>query len=361
MGTILVDSIRHKMIITVGTTFPEFWQYGPEEIAIVNSTQAQIDQAFPNRKNLLINTTWFGPQFDNNEWAKIQQLIADGTEFDNLFLLAVIDPMYLMDRDLELIQTALKISTTYHIGMYADSLYEWNFHSFTVAQRCPNYTEQELLPTGLDCAFLLYQRKPRPHRLHLTQLLIAENLLDRGIVTLGSNHNHSYDWTEGKEVPIVLTINDTPEDYKHNGQHNEFSGIPNDLVSIGRLDVWQRCFLNVVSETEFESTKPRFVTEKMWKPMIGLRPFLIHGQTNTYTWLRNQGFRTFNQFWSHIPVETDPDVHATTVQVLTYVSAQSPQQLHDMYNMMWSDIKHNQDRYREFAQEQQHKMEHVFQ
>lgn len=349
------------MIVTVGTTFPESWQYGAEEIAIVTSTQAQIDRAFANQRNLLINTTWFGPQFDNDAWRQVEQLIAQQAQFDNLFLLAVIDPMYLMSQDLERMQTALGIATTYRIGMYADSEHEWNFHSFTVAEKCPQYHDSDLEPTQIDQAFLLYQRKPRPHRLHLTQQLIAHDLLRHGTVTLGSNDNHNHDWTEGNEVPLVLTIDDSPANYQHNGAHNEFNGIPNDLVSIGRLDVWQRCFLNVVSETEFESTKPRFVTEKMWKPMIGLRPFLIHGQINTYTWLRNKGFRTFNQFWSHIPVETDPDVHATTVQVLTYVSAQSSQQLHDMYTMMWPDIKHNQDRYREFAQQQRYKMEHVFQ
>ena len=348
------------MIECVGTTFPKSWQYGAEEIAIFESTQAQIDRAFPAQRNLLINTTWFGPQFDNGQWTKIQHMIRDHKQFDNLFLLAVIDPMYLMPQDLILIQTELAIRTTYRIGMYADSPHEWNFHAFTVADKSPEYREQDLMPTQLDQAFLLYQRKPRPHRLYLTQQLIAHNLLEHGTVTLGSNENHDYDWTQGHEAPIVLTIDDSPANYQHNGSADEFSGIPNDLVSIGRLDVWQRCFLNVVSETEFENTRPRFVTEKMWKPIIGLRPFLIHGQTDTYAWLRSQGFRTFNHYWSHVPVETNPDVHATTVQVLKWLSEKSPLQLQDLYNQMWTDIKHNQSRYREFAQEQQYKMAHVF-
>lgn len=361
MGRIFTDPTGNTMITVIGTTFPESWQYGPEEIAIVDCTQVQIDQHFANQRNLLINTTWFGPQFDNSEWHKIQQLIATGAEFDNLFLLAAIDPMYLMDQDLELIQSSLGIKQTYRIGMYADSPYEWNFHSFTVAQHCPQYSKQDLQPTEFAKAFLLYQRKPRPHRLELTQRLIQENILDRGTVTLGSNEDHNYDWTQGGSIPLVLTINDSPADYKHNGQHTEFGGIPNDLVSIGRLDVWQQCFLNVVSETEFESWKPRFVTEKMWKPIIGLRPFLIHGQTETYAWLRNQGFKTFNQHWPHIAVETDPDTHTTTVQVLKYVSAMTADQLGQLYSEMLSDIQHNRQRYWEFSQEQQYKMEHLFQ
>lgn len=348
------------MIVTVGTTFPESWQYGAEEIAIVKSTQAQIDREFANQRNLLINTTWFGPQFHNGQWQQIQQLIADHAVFDNLFLLAVIDPMYLMPQDLEHMQTALGIHTTYRIGMYADSPHEWNFHSFVVAEKCPDYLDSDLEPGELDQAFLLYQRKPRPHRLHLTRQLIAHDLLRHGTVTLGSNENHNYDWTQGGEVPIVLTIDDSPANYKHNGSPDEFAGIPNDLVSIGRLDVWRRCFLNVVSETEFENSRPRFVTEKMWKPIIGLRPFLIHGQTDTYAWLRSQGFRTFNHYWSHVPVETHSDVHATTVAVLKWLSTHTAQQLQDLYAEMKPDIVYNRDRYRKFAQEQRYKMAHVF-
>ena len=350
------------MITVIGTTFPESWQYGPEEIEIFKLTADQIEQHFSNQTNLLINTTWFGPGFaqNNNNWAQVEQLIDASDSYDNLFLLSVIDPMYLRDQDVETIQAGLHIQNTYLIGMYADSPFEWNFHSFITAQKSPVYTEEEISPTIFDKAFLLYQRKPRPHRLELTKRLIKENLLEHGIVTLGSNENHDYDWTNGDEIPIVLTIDDNPANYKHNGKHDEFGGIPNDLVTLGRLDIWQTCLLNVVSETEFESWKPRFITEKMWKPIIGLRPFLIHGQTSIYSWLRNHGFRTFNHYWSHIDVETNPDVHATTVEVLKYLSAKSADELMELYTTMLPDIKHNRDRYYEFAKEQRYKMENLF-
>lgn len=348
------------MTTVIGTTFPESWQYGPEEIEIFASTHRQIDQHFADQKNLLINTTWFGPQFNNQEWPKIQQLMLQEQEFDNLFLLAVIDPQYLRTQELEEIQQKLKIKNTYLVGMYEDSKYEWNFHAVTVAKHCPIYNEQDILPDHFDKAFLLYQRKPRPHRLEITKLLIDRNLLSRGTVTLGSNENHDYDWTEQNDIPMVLTIDDRPSDYKHNGKEYEFSGIPNDLVSIGRLDIWRQCFLNVVSETEFESWKPRFVTEKMWKPIIGLRPFLIHGQTKTYPWLRKHGFRTFNHYWPHIDVEGQEDVHQTTLAVLEWLSAKTSQDLMSMYDQMLPELKYNKHRYYEFAKEQCYKMHHLF-
>ena len=64
------------MLMRIGTTFPPSWQYGPEEIEMVDNTSRQIEARFPNERNLLINTTWFGPQYKdvNDEWLKIEKL-----------------------------------------------------------------------------------------------------------------------------------------------------------------------------------------------------------------------------------------------------------------------------------------------
>jgi hypothetical protein len=118
--------------------------------------------------------------------------------------------------------------------------------------------------------------------------------------------------------------------------------------------------VNVVSETEFDNHKPRFVTEKMWKPILGLRPFLIHGQTQTYQWLRNHGFKTFNHIWQHIDVEGSPDVHGSTVEVLKWLSQKSSQQLMSIFEQILPDLRHNQNRYYQFAQEQKYKMSHLW-
>ena len=103
-----------------------------------------------------------------------------------------------------------------------------------------------------------------------------------------------------------------------------------------------------------------FVIEKMWKPIIGLRPFLIHGQTKTYSWLRQHGFRTFNHYWPHIDVEGNPDVHETTVAVLEWISSKTPEQRAYLYSLMLPDLQYNKKRYSQFAQEQYHKMHHLF-
>jgi hypothetical protein len=63
------------MICEIGIKFPIKEQFGRQEHQIYNSIRQQIDQKFPLENNLIINLTWFGPQFDNGEWQKLQTLI----------------------------------------------------------------------------------------------------------------------------------------------------------------------------------------------------------------------------------------------------------------------------------------------
>jgi hypothetical protein len=347
------------MITVIGTTFLKDWQYGPDEIEIFDLTGKQVEANFSNQQNLLINTTWFGSQFNNNEWPKIEKLIADGQTFDNLFLLSVIDPLYLSKDDLRYIEQNLKIKNTYRIGMFDNSPFEWNFHAIANAKHCPEYKISEVLLTHPEYVFLLYQRKPRRHRVEITNLLLEKNLDKRGIITLGSNKNASVDWSEGLSGPVI-TIDDHPNAYKHNGNHDDFNGIPNDLVTLGRLDIWQQSFLNIASETEFNNWDPILVTEKTWKPMIGLRPFIVHGQNGIYPWLYRNGFKTFNRYWPHIPVEQGEDQHGNVVAVIEFLCEKSTAELVSMYNDMLPDLEYNRERFYEFSQEQNYKMRHLF-
>jgi hypothetical protein len=345
----------------IGTTFPANHQYGPDEIEIFKSTADQINEKFAGQRNLLINTTWFGPQFANGEWEKVEKLIASNATFDNLFLLSVIDPVYLTEDDIKYLESNLKTKSTYRIGMFDGSKLEWNFHSIVSAKHCCDLPADTLKLVDPVYAFLLYQRKPRRHRVELTRLLIEQGFHSKGIITLGTNKNSSYDWTEGLGSEL-LAIDDPPGNYHHgNDKPDDFGGIPNDLVTLGRLDIWQRHFLNVASETEFNQWHPRFVTEKTWKPIIGLRPFVIHGQSSVYSWLQNNGFQTFNHYWSHIPCDTGDDQHGNVLDVIDFLCKKSKEELVCMYADMLPVLEYNRSRFFEFAQEQKYKMNHLFQ
>lgn len=345
------------MVKSIGTGFPLSWQYGPEEQHIFHSTVRQVDVKFANERNLVINTTWFGSQFDNGIW---QQALELQGEFDNLFLLSVIDPLYLSFDDLETLVRLYKIKKVYRIGMFENSKHEWNFHAIVGKDLMPRYTEEEVLLRDLEYVYMLYQRKPRQHRVEITNLLRDQDLLQHGIVTLGSPGD--FDWHRGLTFTPIC-IEDSADNYKHNGSKQDFGGVPNDLVTLGRLDLWQKHFLNIVSETVFDEWEPLLVTEKMWKPMIGLRPFLVHGNPKTYAWLRNRGFRTFNQYWPHIAVEEVYDgfgPHDAVTQTIKFLADFGTEGLIQMYRDMAADLTYNKARFYEFSQEQTYRMENIF-
>jgi len=341
------------MVERVGTTFPKYSEYGKYEVHIFNSLVKQVENKFKDKSNLVINTTWFGPQFDNIQW---QKALSFTNNFDNLFLLSVIDPLYLQNEDLDILLEKYKVKNVYKIGMFEDSIYEWNFHALIGNNVMPKYSEQEVLLQDPKYVYMLYQRKPRYHRIEITEILRQRNLLQNGIVTLGGPdpetkwEGHHKDWE-------VLKIEDYPENYLGAGDAKDaFGGVPDDLATVGRLDLWRSHFLNISSETVFDEWDPLLVTEKMWKPMIGFRPFLVHGNPRTYKWLRDRGFRTFNKYWKHIDAET-LGAHDTVWQVIEFLKTQD---LSKMYIDMLPDLRYNKERFYEFSLEQEYKMENIF-
>lgn len=342
------------MIVQLGNHFPRNWRYGPDEIDIIATTNQQIQEHFPDQRNLFINTTWFGSQYDNNCWHEAINLEGD---FDNLFLLCVIDPEYISKHDLELIVSRYNIKNVYRIGMYEGSPYEWNFHAIIANDA---YTEEQVVMQSADFAYMLYQRKPRLHRIEITNILREQpHLLERGIVTLGGVAKDGTDYADGLKFE-PLTIDDLPSSYNQTqGDHNDFGGVPNDLETIGRLDLWQNHFLNVVSETEFDEWRPVFMTEKIWKPMIGLRPFHVHGNPRSYQWLRDRGFRTFNHYWKHLPVETARQ-HDALMDVINHLVDMPKSEVEQMYLDMLPDLRYNKARLKEFSTEQKYKMKNIF-
>jgi len=345
------------MITRIGTHFPLNWPYGKNELEIFDSTEKQIKKYFPDQRNLLINTTWFGSQFNNGEWDKALQLSG---EYDNLFLLCVIDPLYLIQDEEQLLVDKYNIKNVFRIGMFEGSPYEWNFHASVGNTLMPQYTEEQVKMKSADFVYMLYQRKPRRHRIEIANILREQpHLFNRGIVTLGGTAKDGVNWHEGLEYEPI-TIDDLPKNYNQTqDDHDDFGGVPNDLCTVGRLDLWQNHFLNIVSETEFDEWKPVFLTEKIWKPIIGLRPFHIHGNPRSYQWLRDNGFRTFNHYWKHLSVETDPQ-HNALMDVINWLCDMPQSEVESIYQDMLPDLRYNKERFKEFSEEQKNKIHNLF-
>jgi hypothetical protein len=342
----------------IGVTFPLSFQWHNEEIEVIDSVTKQIELKFPNEENLLVNSTWLGPQFDNGAYKNL--LESANSHVDNIFLLSSIDPMFLNRDQIDNILDLLKNPVLYKIGHFDNTKYEFNFHASKILPRhFKSYNTDQLLMTDPKYIFLSYNRKPREHRVNFVNKLIANNLKEFGIVTLGENRE-IYSKTDKND--LYLPLADDIVSNTWTTKVDTFGNIPDDLHSLGNMSIWQSHFLNITSETEFWPWDNTYVSEKTWKPIVGLRPFLLNGQIKIYQWLRDRGFKTFNHYFNGIKLENvnEFEVHDSIIKVLQYLTTLDKKEITAMYNDMLPDLIHNRNRFFEFSKEQTYKIDHIF-
>ena len=101
----------------IGQTFPSNWLWSKYENICIESIRSQINLKFAHQKNLLINLTWFGPQFDYPDNAYSKFLKYD-KKVDNLFVLATVDPSMLDTTQLKFIVNRLGNPCLYKLGNF---------------------------------------------------------------------------------------------------------------------------------------------------------------------------------------------------------------------------------------------------
>jgi hypothetical protein len=55
--------------------------------------------------------------------------------------------------------------------------------------------------------------------------------------------------------------------------------------------------ISVITETNYQFEKSIFNTEKIWRPIANRHPFIMIGPTGTLKYLKELGYRTFDDFW----------------------------------------------------------------
>ena len=139
-----------------------------------------------------------------------------------------------------------------------------------------------LTAAAIDTAYMCLNRKPHWHRQKLYSKLQAMDLVNRGIVSMG-----------GDGQAVVCLAQDRDHDTLAPNATRDHYGIPNDIVSLGHTGNWQRHLLNVVTETFYDINRTGFVSEKIYKPIVGCRPFLVYDPDGGTRWLRDRGFEPY--------------------------------------------------------------------
>jgi hypothetical protein len=284
-----------------------------------------------SQRVVVINSTWYGQEQHQQTTAWLRD-----HSWDIAVLVCMIDapipaPDWFAEHDRPVVSIGAAPGPC-HVSLWAE----------VAARYIQPFSEHEI-----DQPFMCLNRKPHWHRLRIYQQLCAANLLEHGTVSLGASHGS----LAVRTIPEDVLTNDLAPNSSH--QHH---GIPNDIMSLGDLSNWRRHFLNIVTETVFDVDAKYFVSEKIFKPILGQRPFLVYAAGGAEQWLKQQGFLPYIDDFRDI---TDLDLREADniVPFLRMVCAQGPAYWNKKYLDLLPKIQYNLHRFHEFVQEQRQKIQ----
>jgi hypothetical protein len=266
----------------------------------------------------------------------------------------------------------LGITHTYFLGNFDTPKPGWApggsttiyFNLFAIACRdhFETYQTEDLILNDLKYLYISYNRKPYSHRLAFVKQLIAHDLKDLGVVTLG----RAFPGDTGPDSELYFSIGEKEQDYVKYGHWYEPGllstphDIPHDLFSLHNMHCWKHHFLHIVGGTS-RNEQDTFVNQIDFKPLIGLRPFLINGQAHNYRFWESAGFRMFDHYFPGLNLRSTNDgQHRALIGAIKQLSELSTDQILDLYNRMLPDLLHNRQRWYTWAHEQAHKVNNLF-
>jgi len=187
----------------------------------------------------------------------------------------------------------------------------------------------------------------RCHRSGLAHLALKYNLLDQGYFSFLYNHKNDYkDMLEKLDLPIdnanrIASLVPYQIDTEHlptNELHTFFT------VTNYKKDLYQNSYIHVVTETQFEQNASPFFSEKTWRPILNLQPFIYLGNPLALNTLRTMGFKTFSPFINEdYDSELDPKKRFRLIeQEIAKLSVMSVDEIHQWYMSIKDVLIHNQ-------------------
>lgn len=287
----------------------------------------QIAQNYTgNVKAILVNSTWYTDEMH----AKVVSYIREN-DIKNVILTSLCDAHIARQDMFE--GLGVKV---FEIGYYRGK----GFYDFFALcwDRFGNtrLSDHELLDhQTIHKPFMCLNRKHHEHRVKIVNELRSAGLTDKGIVTLAG-------------TDLVLD-----EDFTDHKSHAPESGgsIPNDIMTLGDPRIWCSHFLNVVTETWWDINRAYLAADKYFKPLSGLRPFLIWSEDMGVEWLSDRKFELYHRDFTDI---TDLDLtdHNNMIPFLKVLSDQPTTYLKNKFVDLKQKLLYNKNRFNEYVQEQ---------
>ena len=275
-----------------------------------------------NVPSIVVNSTWYNRDHHSHVLRFIQEHHVRRVALVSCMDPAIVSSEWFASLDLEV----------RNIGYYRgqDELDIWAL----AVDRYFRVDEQAVSADHIDTAYLCFNRKPHWHRRRLFDQLQHCGLLDSGIVTMGDDTGSPLRLLNHDVEPCYLAPNPGKDQY----------GIVNDIMSLGPSDVWKKIFVNLVTETVFDVDDQWFVSEKIYKPILGMRPFLVYAPNGARSWLNHAGFENYMDDFYDI---SDVDLNYADNQVLflQQLCDQPRAYFQQKYKDLLPKIQHNRNQF----------------
>jgi hypothetical protein len=202
--------------------------------------------------------------------------------------------------------------------------------------------------------FLSFNRQMshRPHRVMIAYFALKHNLLKDGFFSFLGN----VDTTEITSILRDFNLENSLSSEIHNlipleidTQNLQSNRKTSFSTNNNKKDLYLDSYIHITSETGF-STTDVFFSEKTFRPIINLQPFLSFGNVNCLKELRDLGFKTFHPYIDEsYDLEIDPIKRMQLLEAeLQKLASMSIEELHQLYYSMTDILIHNQEHLKTF-------------
>ena len=188
----------------------------------------------------------------------------------------------------------------------------------------------------------------RSYRLNFVARLTKQKLLNHGHVSLHLNHTEHGDWQQELTDPNTRLSKSAQQlIQKHLSQpllldRTYSTGSLSADFGHQEFELWKSGFWHIVTETVFYHNKLH-LTEKIFKPIVAQRPFMLAAAPGNLAYLKSYGFQTFDR-WIDESYDSiqDPDQRLQAIVDQTQrLCAMSDADLREMHQEMRPVLEHN--------------------
>ncbi len=180
-------------------------------------------------------------------------------------------------------------------------------------------------------SFMCLNGKDKKHRRLMLQTIREHELEEYGAISYvcydGVDSTLNNDAIGGNDLPIIL------DQSLHQVKKNDRYMNP---------ELYNNCWINIVTEAFPHVEQDLFITEKTFKPMLQLQPFLIQGNRYTLKKLQEFGFKTFptlfDESYDDLPT-VEERTEAIGIQLSKWCKRTYKK---EMIKSVWDDLLHNQ-------------------